>query len=104
MRSKPKLIPACLPAVTVALLMYSCWPTYSGEMSSSDCDQITILDTGAYRIRHSKIGGLGIFHRLGGPVTDVLIWPSTEDSREISRIYLVQDLEHHNTPVCKLFS
>jgi hypothetical protein len=73
----------------VTIFACGCTPTFADTSPPADCDEVTILDAGTYTIRHSKIGGLGVFHRLGGPVTSVLIWPSAKDSSEVLRMYLV---------------
>jgi hypothetical protein len=100
MRRQSKLLAASLSVVAIALVCGSV-PTHGNGSSSSDCDEVTILDAGTYTIKHSKIAGLGVFHRLGGPVTDVLIRPSAEDSSEISRIYLMQEAEPRAGLVCR---
>jgi hypothetical protein len=87
----------------VTILVCGGPPAYADALLPSDCDEVTILDTGTYTIKHSKIGGLGVFHRLGGPVTDVLIWPSAKDSSEVLRIYLTRDSEPQVGVVCKSY-
>jgi hypothetical protein len=87
----------------VTILVCGSTSAHADTLPPSDCDEVTILDTGTYTIKHSKIGGLGVFHRLGGPVTDVLIWPSAKDRGEVLRIYLTRDNEPQAGVVCKSY-
>ena len=101
MQRKSNLPYRWLQVFTATILVCSCVPTYGDTLSPSDCDQVTIEGAGTYTIEHSKISGLGVFHALGGMVTHVLIWPSTNDSGDISKIIIMQDVKPQVGLDCK---